>query len=194
VSLRWPDGFTGAQAALELAPGCHVSYPFVFAYRGRILMAPETRQKRRLSLWSQDPVGAWHELQCLADDAALADPTLVRHGDRWWLFCCEQTGAPDTRLLIYFAPEPTSVISDAIPPEADALLERVRRVPLDAPLDRWVGALRTAVAAGRRPDAAARLVRSVYAIDRSVALYAAAYEGARTPQPEESSSCAALPA
>jgi hypothetical protein len=107
VSLSWPEGFAGDQATVELAPGCHVSYPFVFHHGGRTLMVPETRRAGRVSLWSRDGGGRWQEVKTLLRNAALVDPTLVRHGDRWWLFCCEQSGAPDTRLVIYFASEPT---------------------------------------------------------------------------------------
>jgi glycosyltransferase involved in cell wall biosynthesis len=87
------------------------------------------------------------------------------------------------------------VLSHAVPPEAAALPDRVRRVALDAPLDEWVAALRAALAQGRDPQAAARLERSVYAVDASVAAYVAAYDGAPAPPiPDEPERCAALPA
>jgi hypothetical protein len=86
------------------------------------------------------------------------------------------------------------VVSNAIPPEAAALPDRVRRVALDAPLGEWVAALRAALAQGRDPHAAARLERSVYAVDASVAAYAGAYDGAPPPLVDEAQRCAALPA
>jgi glycosyltransferase involved in cell wall biosynthesis len=87
------------------------------------------------------------------------------------------------------------VLSNAIPPEAAALPDRVRRVALDAPLPVWVAALRAALEQGRDPQAAARLERSVYAVDASVAAYAAAYDGAAAPPlSDEAQRCAALPA
>jgi glycosyltransferase involved in cell wall biosynthesis len=87
------------------------------------------------------------------------------------------------------------VISDVIPPEADALPDRVRRLALDAPLAAWVDALQDALRGGRASDAADRLARSAYAIDTSLAIYAAAYDGA-TPGDRltDTASCAASPA
>jgi glycosyltransferase involved in cell wall biosynthesis len=86
-------------------------------------------------------------------------------------------------------------VSDAVPPEAAALPDRVRRVALDAPLPEWVAAIGAALHQGRDPHAAARLERSVHAIDASVAVYTAAYDGAPAPPvPDEARRCAALPA
>ncbi|MGH6896116.1 MAG: glycosyltransferase [Geminicoccaceae bacterium] len=87
------------------------------------------------------------------------------------------------------------VISDAVPPEAAALPDRVRRLALDAPVEEWAAAIGAALRRGRDPEAAARLERSPYAIDASVAAYAAAYDGAPAPPlADEAQRCAALPA
>jgi glycosyltransferase involved in cell wall biosynthesis len=87
------------------------------------------------------------------------------------------------------------VVSDAVPPEAAALPDRVRRVALDAPVGEWVAALGAALHQGRDARAAARLERSVHAIDASVAVYAAAYDGASPAlSRDEPQTCAALPA
>jgi glycosyltransferase involved in cell wall biosynthesis len=87
------------------------------------------------------------------------------------------------------------VVSNAVPPEAAVLPDRVWRVALDAPLCEWVAAIGAALDQGRDACAAARLERSAYAIDASIATYAAAYDGAHAAlSSDERPTCAALPA
>jgi glycosyltransferase involved in cell wall biosynthesis len=69
------------------------------------------------------------------------------------------------------------VISDVIPPEADALGDRLQRLPLGAPIDTWVAAIRSAATAGRQADAVRRLERTHFAVEASIAAYTAAYRG-----------------
>lgn len=71
------------------------------------------------------------------------------------------------------------VASDVIPPEADALPDLIRRLPLAAPPTAWADALQQALVRGRATDAVRRLGRTAYAIDASLAVYAAAYDGVR---------------
>jgi glycosyltransferase involved in cell wall biosynthesis len=87
------------------------------------------------------------------------------------------------------------VISDVIPPEADALPDLVCRLPLTAPPAAWADALQAALRRGRAEEAALRLAHSPYAIDASLAVYAAAYDGAAPDgAAADSASCAASPA
>jgi hypothetical protein len=103
VSMAWPQEFTTATARPELEPGSHVSYPFVFAHQGEVFMAPEMRALGRLSLWHRAADRTWQEFCRVAENVQLVDPTLVQHAGRWWLFCCDGSGLPDTRLMIYHA-------------------------------------------------------------------------------------------
>jgi glycosyltransferase involved in cell wall biosynthesis len=87
------------------------------------------------------------------------------------------------------------VISDVIPPEADALPERVLRLPLSAPPALWAQALEGALQRCRAADAVRHLTGTAYAIDTSLALYTAAYDGAPAAAlPADPRSCAASPA
>jgi hypothetical protein len=103
VSMAWPQEFTTATARSEFDPGSHVSYPFVFVHDGAVFMAPETRALGRLALLQRAENGAWREFCRIADDVELTDPTLIHHDGRWWLFCCDGSAVPDTRLMIYHA-------------------------------------------------------------------------------------------
>ena len=87
------------------------------------------------------------------------------------------------------------VISDVIPPEADALPGRVLRLPPSAPPALWAQALEAALQRGRAADAARHLAGTAYAIDTSLALYTAAYDGAPAAAlPADPRTCAASPA
>jgi hypothetical protein len=103
VSMVWPQEFTTATARLEYDPGSHVSYPFVLVHEGEVLMAPEMRSLGRLALLRRAADGTWRDFCRVADHVALTDPTLLHHDGRWWLFCCDGRGVPDTRLMIYHA-------------------------------------------------------------------------------------------
>jgi hypothetical protein len=104
VSLDWPRSFSWADAGLECDLGRHASYPFVFRHQDELWMVPESCALRKVMLLKKSPAGCWEHERDLIDDAALADPTLLWHRDRWWLFAADARGTPNTRLLIYHAP------------------------------------------------------------------------------------------
>jgi hypothetical protein len=104
VSLDWPSGFSWDRARLECDLGRHASYPFVFRHQGELWMVPESCALRKVILLKRDPAGRWEHVCDLIDDAVLADPTVLWHRARWWLFAADGRGTPHTRLLVYHAP------------------------------------------------------------------------------------------
>ncbi len=88
------------------------------------------------------------------------------------------------------------VISDVIPPEADALPDRVRRLALDGAARGLGGRAAARPAARPRAPTPPTVSRArAYAIEASLAVYAAAYDGAAPGLPRlEPGSCAASPA
>ena len=104
VSLDWPDGFSWDRTGLECDLGRHASYPFVFRHRGELWMVPESCALGKAILLKKGPGNRWEHVCDLIDDAALADPTLLWHRGRWWLFAADGRGTPHTRLLIFHAP------------------------------------------------------------------------------------------
>jgi hypothetical protein len=84
----------------------HLSYPFVFADAGDWYMLPETAGTRTVELFrARDFPGEWEPIAVLLRDIQAADPTLVRHDGRWWLFVAVATfGAnPWDELSIYWS-------------------------------------------------------------------------------------------
>jgi hypothetical protein len=83
------DGTYGA-ATPVLDLDYHLSYPFVFEWRGEHFMVPETRSVRRIELYRADPFPfAWRRETVLLDGVMAADATLAEVNGRWWLFYSE---------------------------------------------------------------------------------------------------------
>jgi len=102
----------------------HLSYPFVFEWRGDLYMLPETAQNRTIELYRCEEFPArWVLQQVLIDDISAFDATLWRQGDRWWLFVnvAEAGASPSEELHLYWSESPlgtwaahpgTHVVSD----------------------------------------------------------------------------------
>jgi hypothetical protein len=136
IALDWPERFSAELAQVELQSASHVSYPFVFTRQDESWMIPETRSTKRLSLWRRDASGAWNEACRLAENVSLTDPTVVCHNERWWLFCCDGAGLPDTRLLIYFADD---IFGPWRGHPLNPVKFDVRSARPAGPLSRWTG-------------------------------------------------------
>jgi hypothetical protein len=64
----------------------HISYPYLFAYQGRVYCTPETAAAREISLYEAlDFPRDWVKATTLVSDFAGLDPTLFRFQGRWWL-------------------------------------------------------------------------------------------------------------
>lgn len=65
----------------------HISYPFIIESQGRYYLAPEQRLNRCVSLFelAKDTKELLNET-VIIDDVSVADPTIIRYKDRWWLF------------------------------------------------------------------------------------------------------------
>lgn len=90
------DGLAWTYGAVVLREPCHLSYPHVFEADGAIYMVPETRQDKAVRLYVAEAFpGGWRPVATLVE-GLLADATLVRHEDRWWMFA--QRGLDELRL------------------------------------------------------------------------------------------------
>ncbi len=81
-----PDGPLGTPVPVLEAPH-HLSYPCVFAADGAYWMVPESGTSGTVDLYRATAFpGGWVKEATLLDGLCASDPTLFRHGDRWWLF------------------------------------------------------------------------------------------------------------
>lgn len=87
----------------------HLSYPFVFEWRGAHYMAPESGARRRVELYRATAFpGGWTLEDVLLDGVYAVDPTLVEIEGTWWMFV--NVGVDGTlnydELHAYHAPSP----------------------------------------------------------------------------------------
>ena len=91
---------TGEQNSVIDVPW-HLSYPFVFEHEGDLFCVPESFNSNDVRLYRWDlSVAKFEFVRTLIDDAAIVDPTLLYHNNRWWLFCTKAE-KPSTELYIY---------------------------------------------------------------------------------------------
>lgn len=92
------DGGVAAAPETVLARPYHLSYPFVFAHDGELLMIPETSAVDRVELYrAVEFPHSWERDAVLLDGLDAADATLLAHDDRLWLFA--GVAAPDASSL-----------------------------------------------------------------------------------------------
>ncbi len=72
----------------------HLSYPFVFEWRGHYYMIPESASNRTIDVYqcTQFPT-EWRHHKTLMTNVTATDGTLLHYADKWWLFAAVQ-GSP----------------------------------------------------------------------------------------------------
>jgi hypothetical protein len=93
-----------------LAAPYHLSYPFIFSWRGELFMLPETEENRTVEVYR---CVAWPEQwtleAVLLDGVSAADATLVEASGRWWMFTTMNPPRDadwDTNLHLFHADNP----------------------------------------------------------------------------------------
>jgi hypothetical protein len=95
------------QVALERP--YHLSYPFIFEYRGEFYMIPETAQNRAIEAYRcvRFP-GQWEFHKTLMPDVQAMDTTLLEHSMRWWMFVniAHEGGSTWDELHLFYSDDP----------------------------------------------------------------------------------------
>lgn len=119
----------------------HLSYPFVFRWRGELWMLPEMSESRTLTLLR----GAsfphrWEEEAVLFEGVRMADATLEEIDGRWWLFATMAEPGADTvdELHVFHAPSP---LGPWTPHRRNPVRSDCRAARPAGGLIRWDGAL-----------------------------------------------------
>jgi hypothetical protein len=85
LELSRTGEFRGCRPVLERP--YHLSYPFLFEWRGDLYMIPESSQNRTVELYRcQSFPDQWVFDRVLLEDVNAYDPTLLEHEGRWWMF------------------------------------------------------------------------------------------------------------
>jgi hypothetical protein len=86
VCRAHPDGRL-SEPRVVLEDSFHLSYPFVFRHGGEIWMLPEAAQTKSITLYRATKFPyEWKKDRTLISDVKFYDPTLVQHGNRFWMF------------------------------------------------------------------------------------------------------------
>jgi len=96
-----------SQVALERP--YHLSYPFIFEYRGEFYMIPETAQNHAIEAYRcvRFP-DQWEFHKTLMPDVQAMDATLFEHPMRWWMFVniAHEGGSTWDELHVFYADDP----------------------------------------------------------------------------------------
>ena len=98
------DGLTWKYDEIVLDESFHMSYPSVFRWQHKWYMLPESHEAGQIRLYEALAFPRrWRHVHTCIVGERLADPTLFRHDDRWWMF----VGRSHThdRLQLFYADE-----------------------------------------------------------------------------------------
>lgn len=97
-AARIGSGLSIGTPLRALDPGCHASFPFVFAHEGAVYLLPETTHAKCVDLYVCERMpDRWRLAARLLDGVDCADSVLHRHGGLWYLVTSEsdaRTGGP----------------------------------------------------------------------------------------------------
>ena len=96
------DGLNWVYRQIVLDEPFHLSYPYVFEWRGAYYMLPETQGPCTVTLYKANPFPTrWSAVSKLIDGEG-ADSSIFYFEDKWWLFTCATPFEHDT-LRLHFA-------------------------------------------------------------------------------------------
>lgn len=88
----------------------HLSFPFLFRYRGDIYMCPEASESRQIRIYKAvDFPLQWELCSVAMNDISAADTMFFEHGGKWWLLTSiDRTNLRDhcSELCLYYADSP----------------------------------------------------------------------------------------
>ena len=89
----------------------HLSFPFLFEYRGDLYMMPETAQNKTIELYrcARFP-DQWEYVKNIMSGMYLVDAALLEHAGKWWMFVniMGESGSSWDTLNLYYADSPLS--------------------------------------------------------------------------------------
>jgi hypothetical protein len=80
------NGYDWRFTGVALTEPFHLSYPYVFKHNGAYYMIPESRAANGVRLYRAKEFPLRWELQQTLFEGPYADPSIVYHANRWWIF------------------------------------------------------------------------------------------------------------
>lgn len=98
------DGRRWNYRQIVLAEAFHLSYPYVFAWRGNYYMVPESFQAGAVRLYQATSFPTRWSLVCtMLQGDYLVDASIFRHAERWWLLVDASTNGQHDTLRLHSA-------------------------------------------------------------------------------------------
>lgn len=92
-ALRVGDDGTIGPAVPVLAEPWHLSYPYPIFHDGVLYMVPESTARRDVTLYRCLAFpDRWEPVATLLSDVCASDVSILRRGDRWWMFSTIEDG------------------------------------------------------------------------------------------------------
>lgn len=89
----------------------HLSYPFLIEIDGQLFMIPETRENNGIEVYRcVNFPDNWEYVKTLIPNVQAVDATLVKSGEKWWLFATinDETGTTWDSLHLFYSEHPLS--------------------------------------------------------------------------------------
>jgi len=81
------DGFSWEYRRIVLAEPFHLSYPYVFEWKGEHFMIPESYQAGSVRLYKAERFPDRWSFNCsLIEGGVFSDPSVVHYEGKWWMF------------------------------------------------------------------------------------------------------------
>jgi hypothetical protein len=98
------DGLKWTYKQVVLAEPYHLSYPYVFEWMDEYYMVPESYMAGSVRLYKAVSFPTrWTFAGTLLAGPYLVDPSILRYGDRWWLFVDASPAAEHDTLRLFWA-------------------------------------------------------------------------------------------
>ena len=95
------DGFNFVYKQIVLDEPFHLSYPYVFEWENDYYMIPESKKANSVHLYRAENFPTdWSLVKTLLV-GKYADPSILRHGGKWWLFVGSDRKGDDMLQLFY---------------------------------------------------------------------------------------------
>ncbi len=104
-AIEFTNGNTVPAVLKVLEKPYHLSYPFIFQWKGMFYMIPETASNRTIELYQcKNFPGEWVFVMNLMENIHAVDTTLYFYDNKWWLFAniVENAGASSLDELFIF--------------------------------------------------------------------------------------------
>jgi len=107
AAWRLSDGGVKYHGIVIAERGVHLSYPFVFRWRGAIYCVPERAEAGSPIIYQAKQLpDQWDPASSQMPAGPLVDPTVFEHNGHWWLAATDALAGPQTHLSLWYGTSP----------------------------------------------------------------------------------------